>query len=482
MHSAKLRIMDWLEMRWNYGFTEFYSNVYYSEDIGGMINLIDFAKDEELIIKTSMIMDLLIYDIASQKIGNMFISTSGRAYEKGRKGNKNASYYNLTNYLWDSDKPAKPHLNYGFLTSKNYSVPPVLLEIGNDKNSVIIKQSNGLSISEMKDEGYYGTDERSMMLQWGMEAFTNPEIIRNSLRYIRQNNMFTNEFLKDFKDLDFTFLRILYLEPLISSIFEPQSNGLAIQRGNTYTFKTKDYSIYTVQNYFPKTNADQLHISGMNIGESFAVFHAHPALPKNKKSHSPNYWVGYGRLPHAVQYKNVSLSIYDLPEKKNLMERDMLHFTHAYFPTELFDSTLVKNNYAFGKKDSTYCALIGKNNFRFENGATNDLIQDGRQLFWIIEAGSKQDDGSFQNFIERILHNDVKFDDEELILTYTSRSSNLKLKFKGEFLANNEVVNTEYPRYASPYITAKRKQSTLEFTFNDKYLFLDFENLKRTFN
>ncbi|MEI6678138.1 MAG: hypothetical protein WCL21_06000, partial [Mariniphaga sp.] len=44
--KARKRILDWMEMRWNYGFTEFYSSVYYKEDIGGMINLIDFADDE----------------------------------------------------------------------------------------------------------------------------------------------------------------------------------------------------------------------------------------------------------------------------------------------------------------------------------------------------------------------------------------------------------------------------------------------------
>jgi len=43
MVKANKRILDWLEMRWKYGFTEYYSGVYYKEDIGAMINLIDFA-------------------------------------------------------------------------------------------------------------------------------------------------------------------------------------------------------------------------------------------------------------------------------------------------------------------------------------------------------------------------------------------------------------------------------------------------------
>ena len=83
---ASKRIYDWLEMRWKFGFSEFYSNVYYNEDIAGLINLIDFSDDSVMVNKCKMIMDLLLYDVASQKTGDMFISVSGRAYERNRKG------------------------------------------------------------------------------------------------------------------------------------------------------------------------------------------------------------------------------------------------------------------------------------------------------------------------------------------------------------------------------------------------------------
>src|SRR6056297_3098972 len=37
MERARERAMDWFEMRWNYGYIEFYSNVYYKEDIGPLM-------------------------------------------------------------------------------------------------------------------------------------------------------------------------------------------------------------------------------------------------------------------------------------------------------------------------------------------------------------------------------------------------------------------------------------------------------------
>ena len=320
MAKARKRALDWLQMRWKYGFTEFYSGVYYKEDIGAMVNIIDFAEDEELVRKTKIIMDLLFYDVATQNVNTMFVSASGRAYVGNRKGGSGATLGGLTDYYWGSGKEIGAGLMYGMMTSENYSLPPVLRDIAKDTNAVVIKQNNGLDISELKEEGYFGTDNKCLMMQLGMEAFTNPEIVRNSLSLVRKNRMFSNGFVSDFKLLDFTLLRLLHLEPVVVRIINPQTNGIAIQQGNTYTYKTKDYSLYSVQKYHPGTYGDQHHVAGMNIGNSFSIFHTHPALEKGVPKQSPNYWVGYGHLPHVVQDSNVYLALYNIPAKKGLME------------------------------------------------------------------------------------------------------------------------------------------------------------------
>ncbi len=482
MQKAGKRILDWLEMRWKYGFSEFYSNVYYNEDIAGLINIIDYAKDPELVKKAEIIMDLLIYDIASQKTGNMFVTVSGRAYERHRKGGPGISARRITDFIWNNIISQNPHISHAFLASKNYHVPRVLFNIGIDTSSVIIKQCNGLNISQLEAEGYSGTDERSIMMQWGMEAFINPEIVRNSIAYIRKNNMFTNEFLAPLKYFDFTILRVLGLEPLISRIINPQSRGTAIQQANTYTFRTNSYSLYSVQNYFPGNYSDQVHVAGMNIDSSFCIFHTHPALPKDVQSHSPSYWVGYGRLPHVAQDSSVSLAIYNLPENKNIMELAMLGFTHAYFPKENFDTVLIKNNYTFAKKGNTYCALIGKNNIYFSANTTDDLIQQGRKTFWIVEAGLSREEGSFENFIKRISKNKISFDTVSLKLVYHSKNKKHELKFAGDFYVNNSKVNTCYNRFDSPYVKAGFKPSNIRFSKDKYFLELDFEKRLRRFN
>ncbi len=480
--KARKRILDWMEMRWNYGFIEFYSGTYYTHDIAPLINLIDFAKEEEIVTKSKIIMDLLFYDLAAQNIHTMFISVSGRAYEGNRKGGPNSTLGGITRYFWGDGKERGPGLTYGMITTQNYVLPPVMVEIAKDTSNVIIKQSNGLDISELKAERYYGTDNRSMMMQWGMECFTNPEIVRNSMTHIRNCNMFSNAFIKDFRILDYSLINWLHLEPVIVRTLNPQPNGVAIQKGNTYTYKTKDYSIYTAQSYHPGTYGDQQHIFGMNIKNYFSIFHNHPALEKDVKNQSPSYWVGYGHIPHSVQDKNINLSIYNIPKKKGLMEMDLLDYTRAYFPSEKFDTAFIDRNYAFGKKGETYCAFIGKHDFYFRDDSADDIIQKGKQSFWITEAGSKTDDGSFGKFVERIKNNAVVFNQEILELIYRSNGRDYLLKFGADFMVDGKIINTDYSRYESPYIKAEKKDKTLTFEYNGESLFLDFENLKREIN
>jgi hypothetical protein len=239
--------------------------------------------------------------------------------------------------------------------------------------------------------------------------------------------------------------------------------------------------MYTTQSHHPGTYGDQQHIFGLNIGNHFSVFHNHPALEKGVKNQSPNYWVGYGHFPHSVQDENVNLSIYDIPAKKAIMEMDLLDYTRAYFPSDLFDTAFIDNHYVFGKKGDTYCAIIGKNDFRFRDEKQDDIIQEGKRVFWITEAGSKIRDGSFEQFAGRIRNNRVEFDTASLELNYRSDGRAYSLTLGGDFKVDDEVIETSYSRYDSPYIQAEKKDKTLSFSFRGKSLFLDFDNLQRVY-
>ena len=80
MATAAKRIEYWTDFRFNYGFTEWYSNVYYVEDLAPLSNLAEFAKDETIKLKAAMMLDIFWFDVATHSHKGAFVSTGGRMY------------------------------------------------------------------------------------------------------------------------------------------------------------------------------------------------------------------------------------------------------------------------------------------------------------------------------------------------------------------------------------------------------------------
>ena len=75
-----------------------------------------------------------------------------------------------------------------------YQVPQVIKEIFNDDRDVqVIKSSSGLTLQELKDLGLVGMNTNQIMMQTNMEAFTNPEVINNSIDFMNKYNVTYNK-------------------------------------------------------------------------------------------------------------------------------------------------------------------------------------------------------------------------------------------------------------------------------------------------
>jgi hypothetical protein len=512
--EAKARVLTWLEQRWLYGFTEWYSNTYYKEDIAPLANLVDFSEDEEVRIKAAMILDLLVYDMASQSYKGSFNSSSGRGYAtkkmSGRFNSMNATVEHLFGFDVYANEHGSSSMDINFIHSKSYVMPPVLYDIAHDPKPRVIKATQGLNLDELVERNLVGQRDEQIMMQWAMESFTSHQVIANSIEYIDNNNMFVNSDLHPFTDVNFTLLRNSGLMPSISRFLNPQFNGTSIQRANTYTYRTPHYMMSSAQKYQPGDYGDQHHVFGVTLSNDLSIFHNHPAVEEGKKGASgktPSYWVGYGYLPHSMQDENVNLSIYKAPEKKSIMAKPIIEYTHAYFPKQFFDEVVVERRFAFGKIQDAYVAMIAANDLHYRiyqqddkrtvdpeqlwgsyNGTDRqldyDLIQPGTNSFWITEISDLESDGSFQQFMHRIRQQaqSIRFDGERLHYNTvdTQRSEKaLSLTFAGDFIVNGQVIDPEHPRYDAPYIQAERYADELTFDFNGKQLYLNFQTLER---
>src|SRR5205085_5451815 len=82
VRRGRARALRWLDRRLRYGFSEWYSPVYYNEDILPLFNLVDFAPDADVRDRAAMVLDLVVFDLARLTQDGSFGVTSGRCYQE----------------------------------------------------------------------------------------------------------------------------------------------------------------------------------------------------------------------------------------------------------------------------------------------------------------------------------------------------------------------------------------------------------------
>ncbi|MSU23874.1 MAG: hypothetical protein EXS32_08635 [Opitutus sp.] len=477
--DARRRVLTWLEQRWRYGFAEWFSNVYYVEDVAPLCNLIDRSTDPEIVTKSQIILDLLLYDVATQSHRGTFISTMGRAYTRNRQsGERGNSMRGIIQNIWGFDLPVPDgkRMDGLFVFREKYRVPAVIEAIGRDSSPVVIKASQGLDLAELPAAQAGGDEDARIMLQWGMEAFSNPEVFDDTLRYVEKLRMFSNSFLHELRSADFFLLRRTGLLPTVSRVLDPISNCTPLQRANTYTYRTADYLLATAQRYHPGMLNDQHHVWSATLSNQVSIFTAHPPVPaKGKKSADENasYWVGPGRLPDAAQHENVALQIYRVPPRPTYGEKGVNHFTHAYFPRDRFDRVELRGSRVYGQHGRVYVALLGAAPLSYRPGSTDDLIQNGRDTAWVCELSTAEREGDFDAFIRRIEANPTSYHNG--VLSYQTGPRRLELTYGRDFRVNGAAQDTGYARHDSPYAHTARQASAITIEFGGRRLVLDFE-------
>jgi hypothetical protein len=128
MERARGFISRWMEERWEGGFSEWLSNVYYQKDATPLLALVEFAEDPELATRAAILLDVLLLDIASHLHDNVFGTTHGRSYMKDKYRGEEDDTWGLSLLLFGRSKGAR-YLSRGdpgatlFARAKRYRLP-----------------------------------------------------------------------------------------------------------------------------------------------------------------------------------------------------------------------------------------------------------------------------------------------------------------------------------------------------------------------
>lgn len=215
--KAEQRINAWMEQRFNYGFSEYLSNNYLAEDLAPMANFIAYSDDKTATEKMKIIMDILWLDVALNSVNNRLVAVSSRMYGNNKAGNfYGNSIAAAMNILWGKEKAEKlleddsisetekerirenlskkpNHIVMCFTDTVKkgiYSLPQAIKDIALTEKSFVSKMSCGLSENDLVSENLVGQEPHQIMAQLGAETFTNPQVVENTLKYLKKTECF----------------------------------------------------------------------------------------------------------------------------------------------------------------------------------------------------------------------------------------------------------------------------------------------------
>jgi hypothetical protein len=227
---GRARVLKWLNNRLMFGWMEFHSSGYYREHLWALLNLADFSLDEEVRTKAVMAVDLMLFDATRYSHRGAMGAAGGRSQFKSKSsGFDNGLGDVLEILLGDKGIYVDGDSQIGAsFASSTYPAPQVLLEIGlrppmvpftdRSRVSITFNESGKYGITWSQDslvkdsmlvsyaakraryspflaevnreiarthEGY-GAVEDDTIFFWGMSAFVNKQIVRNSFKMMHR--------------------------------------------------------------------------------------------------------------------------------------------------------------------------------------------------------------------------------------------------------------------------------------------------------
>jgi hypothetical protein len=261
------------------------------------------------------------------------------------------------------------------------------------------------------------------------------------------------------------------------------TQGVSLESANCYTYRTPHYQLSGAQDHMKGMNAMQEHIWQATIDSNAVVFTNSPGgITKDFNE----MWVG-GWKPRATLYKNVGVIQYDretMPLEAEALIfflnlfTGMKFYNHAYFPRWAFDEVREQGKWVFGAKGDAYVALYSHKAARWESNY--ELRVDGYKNCWLVELGSSDEFGSFENFTAEISQATIQISPEAIgySVNYDSPSQgSIDVAWDGPMEVNGTDIDLgPYPRFDNKFCY----QAVIQW--DSHLLELDFGNGTRTYS
>ena len=493
-HALPL-VNRWIEWRARFGFAEWYSNIYYNQDLMALLNLVDFAQDNDTATKAAMLLDILSFSFANNYFKGLFATTHGRTEDQYVMGTS-LSYHpyrdSIAEAVWIllglgyHDHNNNNSLSaVGLATSEKYVPPPILEAIANYTiNYNEHRERNSINIADGPLYGFGYDTEDDLMFWWPMSAVFAGEVIEATLNLadtydLSYKLIFDDEMLVDLIKVIADLYGITLSE--LCTFIKEAAQGIVMEEANTYTYRTPYYQLSGAQDHQKGMGGYQEHIWQATLDEYAIVYtNSHGGFRGED-------FVG-GFNPKATFHKNIGVIQYDRYSQSLFLELVymVLEFepiTQAYFPQWAFDEVLQEGKWTFGRRGNAYVGLYSFEPTYWESNY--ELRANGRKNAFIVELGSIDEYGSFENFTTSLLsakinikHLAVGYDIE-----YESPTQGLvTVAWDGPMMVDGQQIDLgSYARFDNDFCYQEFNTLKTIIQSGTQTLELDFENATRTY-
>jgi hypothetical protein len=171
---------------------------------------------------------------------------------------------------------------------------------------------------------------------------------------------------------------------------------------------------HSAKGLIPGRQGYQQHLWHATLARDCHIFVNHPGASFDMSSSRPGFWYGNGVLPHTVQKGAMVMQIFDIPNWHPIP------FTHAHWPTDIFDQQIVDGQWAFGKKGNGCVALWCSAPLTVCSEVLTDreLRANGQKVAWLAICGG----GDWDHFVASCHAQQPSFDVSSLTLCLDGQS------------------------------------------------------------
>lgn len=470
MEHALHYIRRWLDFRVRFGFSEWLSNNYFEEDFLALVNLYDFAEQDDVRHKAGRLIDMLLFEMALHSYRGVMGCTHGRTYPRLIKGARQEDASNTAKLMFGMGMFNSPNMlgTVPFATS-SYRCPPIIEAIAADlQQPRLFKERHSLNIEDAHRYGlsYDSLDDGNLF--WSIQDYVHPAVIGLAERLHWTYGIRLHE------DYQALYTRLYQWQiDVHGQIVDAEMECHAMTEVHIQTYRTAHYMLSSAQDYRAGKPGYQQHPWQATLGIDAVVFTNHPGSDDEKAR--PNFWAGNCILPRVAQYENVLVCIHHVPPN------DPFPFSHAYFPRDAFDEVIERDNWIFGRKDDGYIALYSQYPCQWFPDRFDDAhpIIEARAVspdnIWLVEMGDQSQWGDFATFVEAITDAELKADG--MNIRYGSPTvGQVEFAWDEPFkIAGEAIALHDYPRFDNPYCHADFDSQVYQFQYGDRVHTLDFE-------